>query len=192
MPFFYSFISDESIRNYLAYIASFLLLMIGLSVVRRIIITQMESFAKGAVDRSMGATLGLLRSTIIICVIFLLWMGGNGSIAIYHNPETGVNAIHTYSERMPEIVYEAASLDLIVASTETIINLLPVNAWEKIRKEIGLGNKEGGIARFKTEITKHKPHLSEEQEAKNSEEIIPSISAQDQEALHNLLKKLNN
>ncbi|MEO0348338.1 MAG: CvpA family protein, partial [Pseudomonadota bacterium] len=121
--------SNMLLLNYIAYIITFLTLLLLLSFVRRYLVSTLEFVVGSVVDRFFGATLGLIRAMVIVCGILIVWLGGMGAVAINYQAQSVTERVSYQYDRLPNIVKNAKSFNILFASIKLLVHFTPDELW---------------------------------------------------------------
>ena len=113
-PFGKIYISSEYLANAAVIVATFIAVMIVISLITTFIAKKVSDSRLGPLDRALGFVFGLLRGAILVCIAYLLlaWLAP--------------------PDRHPEIVREARALPLVIDGSALLVKLVPADMRPKL------------------------------------------------------------
>lgn len=113
-PFVRPYISSEYLLNGAVSVATFIVLMVVISLITTFVAKKVTDSRLGPLDRSLGFAFGLVRGALLVCIAYLIlaWLAP--------------------ADRHPEMVREARALPLVIDGSALVVKLVPEDMRPKL------------------------------------------------------------
>ncbi|OJV12184.1 MAG: hypothetical protein BGO27_05540 [Alphaproteobacteria bacterium 33-17] len=129
-------IPNKDIAEYVAFIATYIITYLLISIAKYYVTSLFETLNKGAVDRMMGSLFGLIRGIAISCFIFVCILGITGSLNVKHSNDIYKIQFHVKHETEPKWLQNSAMQPKLTEFSKMLISYMPASWWYKLESYI--------------------------------------------------------